>query len=212
MQGLELGRESAAGASARPDPIDHMRAREYDLLASLLGRVPSRATLASLAQIEGDASPLGKAHGALATAAAAKAATQAAADAVSREFFALFVGLGRGELLPYASYYLTGFLYSRPLARLREDLARLGVERAGSLSEPEDHVAILLETMAGLAAGRFAAEKGAEQRFFERHLEPWAARFFADLESAGTADFYRAVGALGRLFMEIETEAFAMAA
>jgi TorA maturation chaperone TorD len=132
------------------------------------------------------------------------------AGAVADEFFALFIGVGRGELLPYASYYLTGFLHERPLARVREDLGQLGVERAASVSEPEDHVALLCETMAGLAAARFAAPDGADRRFFERHLKPWAARFFADLERAEAARFYRAVGAVGRRFMEIEVEAFAL--
>src|SRR5260370_38038740 len=79
------------------------------------------------------------------------AAAAAAADdrAVSKEFFDLFIGLGRGELLPYASYYLTGFLHERPLARVREDLTALGIERAGTSRGPEDHIAILLEVMAG---------------------------------------------------------------
>ena len=49
-----------------------------------------------------------------------RAATNA--ERVEREYFDLFIGLGRGELLPYGSYYLTGFLHERPLARLREDL------------------------------------------------------------------------------------------
>jgi TorA maturation chaperone TorD len=129
---------------------------------------------------------------------------------VSREFFDLFIGLGQGELLPYASYYLTGFLQERPLARVREDLARLGIERADSHREPEDHAAILCEAIAGLCAGRFDAEPGEDRRFFERHLKPWAARFFADLETAEAARFYRAVGRIGRTFMEIEAEAFAM--
>ena len=90
----------------------------------------------------------------------------------SKEFFDLFIGLGRGELLPYASYYLTGFLHERPLARVREDLDLLGIERAGSSREPEDHSAILLEVMAGLARGDFEAEFAEQARFFERHLKP----------------------------------------
>ncbi|HEY0570685.1 MAG TPA: molecular chaperone TorD family protein, partial [Enterovirga sp.] len=131
-------------------------------------------------------------------------------DAVSREYFDLLVGVGQGELLPYGSYYLTGFLHGRPLARLREDLGSLGIEAAESLREPEDHIAILCEVMAGLAGRRFAAETGAERRFFERHLEPWATRFFADVETAQLASFYRAVGTVGRMFMAVEAEAFAM--
>src|SRR5947209_17297688 len=83
--------------------------------------------------------------------------------------FDLFVGLGRGELLPYASYYLTGFLNERPLSRLRSDLAILGIARAENNSEPEDHAAILCEIMSGFAGGRFAASAEEQRAFFERH-------------------------------------------
>ena len=132
--------------------------------------------------------------------------------ASSASIFDLFIGLGRGELLPYGSYYLTGFLHERPLARLREDLAQLGIERVDGQAEPEDHAAILCEIMAGLASGRFPAPAGADRELFEKHLAPWIGRFFADLERAEAADFYRRVGALGRVFIEIETEAFALPA
>ena len=112
--------------------------------------------------------------------------------------------------MPYGSYYLTGFLHERPLARLRTDLAALGIERAEGQYEPEDHAAILCEIMAGLASGRFGAKHGADQQIFEKHLAPWIGRFFADLERAEAADFYRQVGTLGRVFMDIEAEAFAL--
>lgn len=184
--------------------IDLVRAQEYMLLAVLLGRAPDRDLLGRLARLRGDASPLGAAHMALADAAAA-----ANADAISREFFALFIGLGRGELLPYASYYLTGFLHERPLARVREDMGRFGIARSPEIPEPEDHIAILCDSMAGIIAGKFAAPDGADRRFFDRHLKPWAARFFTDLETAREASFYRAVGTLGRVFLGIEDEAFA---
>jgi TorA maturation chaperone TorD len=187
------------------DDVDLLRSHEYGLLAVLFGRVPTPDLLSRLAALQGDASPLGLAHIRL-----AEAAARMDPDAISREFFDLFVGVGRGELLPFASYYLTGFLHERPLARVREDLARLGVERADSEREPEDHIAILCEVMAGLIARRFDAEPGADRLFFERHLKPWAARFFADCETAQHSAFYRIAGAIGCLFMEIEAEAFAM--
>ena len=186
-----------------PDEVDASRAQEYGLLALLLGRAPSADLLARLGGLRGDASPLGLAHLALADAAAA-----VDADAASREYFDLFVGVGQGELLPYGSYYLTGFLHDRPLARLRGDLAALGIEAADDLREPEDHIAILCEVMAGLATGRFEADHAAQRRFFERHLKPWAPRFFADLETASLARFYRAVGTVGRVFMAVEAEGF----
>jgi TorA maturation chaperone TorD len=187
------------------DEVDAARAGEYTLLSVLLVRAPDADMLARLAQLRGDASPLGLAHAALAEAAAATTVERAA-----REFFNLFIGVGRGELLPYGSYYLTGFLNERPLARLREDLARLGIERVDGNYEPEDHAAILCEIMAGIAGGKFAAPAGADRALFDQHLAPWIGRFFADLERADAADLYRRIGALGRLFINIESEAFAL--
>jgi TorA maturation chaperone TorD len=187
------------------DDVDAARAAEYALLSVLLARAPDAEFLARLARLRADASPLGLAHAALAEAAAATTAERA-----EREFFNLFIGLGRGELMPYGSYYISGFLYERPLARLREDLGRLGIARAEHNCEPEDQAAILCEIMAGLAGGKFPAPSGADRALFEKHLAPWIGRFFADLERAAEADFYRRVGTLGRLFINIETEAFAL--
>jgi len=188
------------------DALDAARAQEYALLATLLSAPPSKRLLEQLAALSGDATPLGRAHAAL-----ADVASSAVAAKVEREYFDLFVGLGRGELLPYASYYLTGFLNERPLSRLRGDLTRLGIERLTNNSEPEDHAAIICEIMSGLAGGHFGASPEAQCTFFEKHVSPWMGRLFADIESAGNAHFYRAVGALGRTFIEIETEAFTFA-
>ncbi|OAF14919.1 molecular chaperone [Bradyrhizobium centrolobii] len=188
------------------DPVDAARAKEYLLLASLLSAAPSKNLLDQLAALTGDTTPLGRAHAALAAAAANAVETKA-----EREYFNLFVGLGRGELLPYASYYLTGFLNERPLSRLRADLTALGIERVANNPEPEDHAAILCEIMAGFAGGRLAASFDTQRAFFEKHLAPWMGRLFADIESAENATFYRAVGAFGRVFIEIEAEAFTFA-
>jgi TorA maturation chaperone TorD len=197
--------DSMEAAAARVEPIDLLRAQEYALLATLLACAPSRDLLSRVAALSGDDTPFGRAHSAL-----AEAARQAQPDDVGHEFFDLFIGVGRGELLPYASYYLTGFLNERPLAQVRADFDAIGVERAPDNPEPEDHIAILCEVMAGLAAGEFTAEPGMQRRFFERHLKLWAERFFAELENARLARFYRAVGAFGRLLIEIEAEAFTM--
>jgi len=188
------------------DPVDAGRGQEYALLATLLSAPPSKRLLEKLAALTGDATPLGRAHAVL-----ADAAVRAVPSQVEREYFDLFVGLGRGELLPYASYYLTGFLNERPLSRLRADLTKLGIERIANNSEPEDHAAILCEIMSGLADGCLDASPEAQRAFFDKHLSPWMGRLFADMESAGNARFYRAVGALGRTFIEIETEAFTFA-
>ncbi len=187
------------------DEVDAARAQEYALLSVLLARAPDAALLKRLATLRGDASPLGMAHAALAGAAATVPLAR-----IEREYFDLFIGLGRGELMPYGSYYLTGFLHERPLARLRDDLLQLGIERAEGEVEPEDHAATLCEIMAGLAARRFGAADGSDQSIFERHVAPWMGRFFIDLERAETAGFYRHVGTLGRIFIDIEAEAFAL--
>jgi TorA maturation chaperone TorD len=189
------------------DETDLARAQEYRLLAALLARAPDASFLKKLATLRGDASELGLAHVAL-----AEAAEAANTESVEREFFNLFIGVGRGELMPYGSYYLTGFLHERPLARLREDLAAFGIERRQGQAEPEDHAGILCEIMSGLIDGRLPAPAGAEQQIFQKHMAPWIGRFFADLERADGADFYRRVGTLGRVFVEIETEAFSLAA
>ena len=170
-------------STSKIDEIDQLRAAEYGLLSLLLGKEPDTETMSRVATIKGDASDLGMAHVELA------AAAEMDGHTASREFFDLFIGLGRGELLPYASYYLTGFLHERPLARVREDFDLLGIERAGLSREPEDHIAILLEVMAGLARGEFDADFAMQARFFERHLKPWAARLFADLEMSQSANF-----------------------
>jgi TorA maturation chaperone TorD len=188
------------------EEIDRARAREYALLATLLSGSPDTQMIGRLALLRGDATPLGMAHAAL-----AGAADKSNEESASREYFDLFVGLGQGLLLPYSSHYLTGSLYGRPLARLRESFQHLGIERARR-SEPEDHIAILCEIMAGLISGDITAPKGADRDFFEKHLAAWATRFFVDLEHAKSADFYASVGAFGRIFLNIEAEAYSFSA
>lgn len=189
------------------DEIDAARAHEYALLATLLLRAPDDALLARLSQLRGDPSPLGLAHAAL-----AQAASETTTAKIEREFFDLFIGVGRGELLPYGSYYLTGFLHDRPLARLREDLNVIGVARAEGVVEPEDNAGVLCEIMSGLAGRQLPAPPESDRLVFEKHMAPWIGRFFSDVENAEAARFYRAVGTIGRVFMDIEAEAFALPA
>ena len=200
-----LARDSSIVFGGIMDEIDTARAQEYALLATLLARAPDAQLFLRLAGLQGDATPLGLAHVAL-----AEAARRTTVERVEREYFDLFVGIGRGELLPYGSYYLSGFLYERPLARLRAALSRLGIERSAGHAEPEDHAATLCEIMAGLAGGSFSAPPQAQREFFEHHVAPWMGRFFTDLEQAQAADFYRTAGTLGRVFIQVETGAFAL--
>lgn len=191
--------------TADADDVDAARAQEYSLLAALVLRAPDVGLLERLKELRGDATPLGLAHLAL-----ADAANSLELGKIENEFFDLFIGLGRGELLPYGSYYLTGFLHERPLARLRGDLAAIGIDRVETVVEPEDHAGILCEIMAGLAGGQLPATAGSDRLIFDKHMAPWIGRFFSDLERAKSANFYRRVGTIGRLFIEIESEAFAL--
>jgi TorA maturation chaperone TorD len=193
-------------AQPQRDDLDLARAREYALLARLLLRAPDAALLSALAQLRGDATELGLSRIAL-----AEAASATSAEAVGHEYFDLFIGVGRGDVLPYASFYLTGFLLERPLVAVRQAMAELGLARDPQVAEPEDHLGTLCEIMSGLADGSIVSDDSGEA-FFRKHLAPWAARCLADIAAAPSANFYRAVGRLGQGFIGIETEAFALPA
>lgn len=199
--------DSQSGNGRAIDAIDGSRGDQYRFLARLLASSPSAEMLRGIADLSGGQTAYGRAISALAQTAADTTAVQ-----VDREFFELFVGVGRGELLPYASFYQTGFLNERPLAEVRGDLSRLGVARSERRFEPEDHIALLLEVMADMAHGQIAAGPEREAAFFGRHLAPWAAQFFDDLAIAPSARFYRPVAELGRLFVDIEARGFSLAA
>ena len=187
---------------------DRLRADLYDFLGVLLARPPDAALLGQVAGLSGDGGAIGDAVASL-----ARVARVTSPKAAEAEFNRLFVGLGRGELLPYASYYLTGFLNEKPLALLRRDMAARGLARTPGVFEPEDNVASLMEMMGAMIVGRFGAPAtlDAQRDFFARHVSPWAGHFFADLEAAKGSVLYASVGTLGVAFMEIEAEAFRLA-
>jgi len=188
---------------------DQSRAEAYILLALLLAAPPRAEVLEIAKGLSGDDSAFGQAITALSA-----VARTTNISALGEEYHQLFVGMEMGEIVPYASYYLTGALYTKPLARLRVDMARLGIARSPDVSEPEDHIAALCEMMAGLILGTFGdtpAPVADQKDFFRNHLLDWAPRFFADLEGAQAASFYMPVGRLGRELLAIERQAFAMA-
>lgn len=186
-------------------PEDQVRASLYALLGSLLLQVPGQATLERLAGLEGSEGDIGSAVQTLSQ--IAKSLNPASAE---REFNVLFIGVGRGEVLPYASYYLTGFLHEKPLADLRGKMRALGIKRKQGISEPEDHLGALCEMMAGMITGSFGQPMSlqTQKEFFNVHIAPWASHCFSDLEKAENALLYAPVGSLGRLFVEIEQESF----
>ena len=206
---LDLRSGTDAGASPPPGVVvddDTARVNTYALLGALLARPPRREVFDLLERIDPpSADGMGTAWRAL-----RRAADTADVAAVDDEYQDLFIGVGRGELIPYGSWYLTGFVMDKPLAVLRSDLAALGFERQDDVSEPEDHAAALLETMALIAA---SPEHGidVQRRFFDRHVATWMPTFFADLQTAGSARFYRAVGQLGGQFIKFETQYLSIA-
>jgi TorA maturation chaperone TorD len=199
--------------TAPPAPIvvpeDRLRADLYNFLGLILSGPAGEMMLEQTALLSGDSTELGQAVASLAR--VAKVSKRAA---VESEFNALFVGLGRGELLPYASYYLTGFLNEKPLAALRRDMAVRGITRAANVYEPEDNIASLLEMMGGQIVGRFGkmTTLGDQKAFFNKHVSPWASHFFSDLEAAKNSVLYASVGAVGKAFMAVEVESFRMSA
>lgn len=188
-------------------PEDRLRADLYNFLGLMLSGPPDQMLLDQCAQLSGDESDLGQAIAGL-----ARVAKASNPRGVEREFNALFIGLGRGELLPYASYYLTGFLNEKPLAILRSDMAARGITRAANVYEPEDNIASLMEMMGGMIVGRFGAPAALQDQktFFNKHISPWAGHFYTDLEAAKNSILYAALGRVGHVFLEIEREAFRM--
>lgn len=189
---------------------DLLRANCYGLLASLLLSPPCSGLLDTLRALKGDETPFGTAMSAL-----AEQARTSKPDDIADEFTRLFYGHGAGgELHPYASFYLTGFVYDKPLALLRDDLAALGLTKSEATTEPEDHIAFLMNIMHELIVGTHGVQHDldAQKAFYDTHVAPWATAFFENLETAENAEFFRPVGTIGKLLMDIETEAFSIAA
>lgn len=136
-----------------------------------------------------------------------RTATVASAHA---EFVALFQGVGKPEVFPYASFFLAGFVNEKPLALLRTDLAQLGLTRDAALLETEDHVAYLFEVMRYLIAGEDAAVSNLEQqrRFFRAHVQPWIEALCQAVQAQPAAQLWSAVAAMTWAFVQVETQAF----
>ncbi|MES9979850.1 MAG: molecular chaperone TorD family protein [Candidatus Thiodiazotropha sp. 6PLUC5] len=182
------------------DEAQQCRVGAYGMLAQLLRNSPDQETLdqvAIFADLSAKADEL-----ALAMSMLGLSATTSSSETVDDEFHDLFIGMGRGELVPYGSWYQTGFLMERPLGRLRTDLNLLGFQRQDGVTEPEDHVAALCEVMAMLIQESQSVQ--VQSQFYETHLASWLARFFTDLSEAKSAIFYRAVGRFGKAFIALE--------
>ncbi len=197
---------SKAQRDAGPAAENRHRAAAYSMLAALLRSPPVQDVLnavAGLADAVEDRDDLAVAMSMLGLSARAARPVE-----VDDEFHALFIGIGRGELVPYGSWYLTGFLMEKPLGVLREDLAAIGYQRTDGTCEPEDHVAALCEVMALMISDECSLDQ--QNRFFDRHIASWISRFFRDLADAKSAVFYRSVARFGAAFFDFEKQYLAM--
>lgn len=213
-QAVQAERLSGNGERVDLQQVDTLRANTYSFLALLLAASPAQAVLDQLKQI--DATEAGTADGSGEMAAAWHALKLAGewvtVDALDDEYHDLFIGVGRGEMVPYGSWYMTGFLMDRPLAFLRRDLQALGIERQEDVHEPEDHAAALCETMSLIIRSGDEIAWDTQRKFFGDHIAPWMDRFFTDLQQAKAARFYRAVGQVGQQFIGLEKQYLAMLA
>ncbi len=191
---------------AAPDLDNALRSDLYRLIAALLAAAPGRELLDWLG------SPVPEQALPASLQAAWRALREAAAEVSPEDaddtFHRLFIGVARGELMPYGSWYQTGYLMETPLVALRQELAALGLERERGVSEPEDHMAALCDVMAALTDPDGAGCDGeqrvlVQQRFFRNHLEPWWESFFGDLEATRAA-FYAPLGGFAQAFLARE--------
>ncbi|MBC5765435.1 TorD/DmsD family molecular chaperone [Ramlibacter albus] len=128
------------------------------------------------------------------------------------EYDALFGGVGKPEVYLFASHYLSGFLNEKPLARLRDELAALGLARDEAMPETEDHIAYLCEVMRYLIAGDDVAVANLtkQREFFAAHLQPWVNALCDALGAHPSAKFYAALAAFTRAFFSVEAQGFDM--
>jgi TorA maturation chaperone TorD len=135
-------------------------------------------------------------------------------QAIQDEYEMLFGGVGKPEVYLYGSHYLSGFLNEKPLARLRTELASLGLERSEAMSDTEDHFAYLCEVMRYLIAGDDVAVANLtrQREFFAAHIQPWANQMCDAIQSNTKANFYASLAELIRAFISVEAQGFDMLA
>lgn len=185
------------------------RADLYGLLATLFYAPPTQQLLDTIAAAPAEG------NGVLlqAWSELSAACKRIDAETARAEYEALFIGVGKPELMLYGSFYLSGFLMEKPLAALRTDLANLGLQRDESMPESEDHIAALCEVMRYLIASDDAvhANIATQKQFFANHLQPWVSQMCDAVIGHPQAKFYPAVAALAKTFFEVEMQAFDMA-
>lgn len=188
------------------DEEQRYRASAYSLLAGLFRSPPDQAILDQLSGL-GSSDENGD-DLMLAMSTLALSAQRHKPDTIEEEFYQLFIGLGKGEVVPYGSWYLTGFLMEKPLSHLRDDLSRLGFQRSDDVVEPEDHIAALCEVMSLMIGD--GADLDIQRQFFQTHMLNWMESFFDDLGEAGSSVFYKAVARFGTAYIALEKQYLSM--
>ncbi|MDC5851364.1 molecular chaperone TorD family protein [Vibrio europaeus] len=178
-----------------------IRADIYLLLSSLYRQQPSTELIAFLSQLETE-----QAESAMQVAwhKVKSAAIESSQEQLEDEYQELFIGIGRGEVVPFASWHLTGSLMEKPLASIRHDLELLGLEREEQVKEPEDHFSALCEVMSVLTE----EEEELQQVFFNKHLGTWFNSLVKQVKEAKNASFYLTVAELTNAFMTLEQVRF----
>ncbi|MGR5300774.1 TorD/DmsD family molecular chaperone [Vibrio alfacsensis] len=180
-----------------------LRAEIYLVLSALCRSAPTPEMIEFLTalEIEPSESAMQKAWVAL-----QQAAKESSHEDLEDEYQNLFIGIGRGEVMPFSSWHLTGSLMEKPLAEIRRDLALIGIERDEQVKEPEDHIAALCEVMSMLTG----EDEALQQAVFNKHIAPWFALFTRQLEKAQSANFYKPVAQLCEAFLTLEQVRFSV--
>jgi TorA maturation chaperone TorD len=133
-------------------------------------------------------------------------------EAIAREYDALFGGVGKPEVYLFGSHYISGFLNEKPLARLRTDLAALGLTRGDDMPETEDHIAYLCEVMRYLIAGDDVevANLTRQSEFVATHVQPWTNSLCDAIAAHPKARFYAQLAGFTRAFLSVEAQGFDM--
>lgn len=200
-------------ASPQSSALDEetARAEVYGLLALLYYSAPEPALLSDLRVAVTEAPAAG---GFLEEPwrEVVSAARQMTDQAIATEYDALFGGVGKPEVYLFGSHYLSGFLNERPLAKLRTDLAALGLARGDEMPETEDHIAYLCEVMRYLIAGDEVEISNLvrQQEFFAQHMQPWALLLCDAIAAHPKARFYATLAGFTRAFVSVEVQGFDM--
>ncbi|HDM8171268.1 TPA: molecular chaperone TorD family protein [Vibrio harveyi] len=180
-----------------------LRTEIYLVLSALFRSAPSEEMIEFLTSLEVEPSESAMQKAWIALQQAAKDSNR---EALEDEYQDLFIGIGRGEVMLFGSWHMTGAMMEKPLAEIRHDLELLGFERDENVKEPEDHIAALCEVMSMLTG----EEEDLQQAVFNKHIAPWFSSFTQQLENAESANFYKPAAQLCEAFLTLEQVRFSV--